>query len=106
MRTSIALAFLGVAVAVAIVVIWLTLAHGEPHVGTSLAGGTNGAMAVDCNTSQAGVQAACQYAPGAAFAVQVNITQAPSVGYSGFQAKLTWDPGVVNYEPAPDLAEE
>src|SRR3989304_9508845 len=102
MRTSIALGLLGVAVAVAIVVIWLTLAHGEPHVDTSLAGGTDGAMAVDCNTAQGGVQSACQYNPGANFQVQIHVAQAPPEGYSAFQAKFEWDTGVVNYSGAPD----
>ena len=106
MGTRISLAFLGIAVGLAIVGIWLAFSHGKPHVGTSLAGGTDGAMAVDCNTSQGGVQSACQYNPGANFQVQIHAAQAPPEGYSAFQAKFAWDSGVVNYSGAPDPADE
>ena len=74
-------------------------AFGHSQAGTSQAA-DHGAMAVDCDTTQGGVQAECTYAPGSTFQVEVHVTAPPAVGYGIFQVKLGWTEGVVNYLPA------
>lgn len=73
--------------------------------GPSLAGG-GGAMTIDCDAAQAGIQAECSYAPGSNFDIQVHVPTAPSGGYFGFQAKTAWVEGVVNYMPTTAPADE
>ena len=81
------------------------------------AGGSPGAMAVDCNydptdtddpTTDAGVQTECTHAPGSTFKVAVYVTDIPlqqgtpaADGYQAFQAKLSWSDGaVLTYNPS------
>ena len=93
-----------VAAMAAAVVILLALGHSQA--GTSQAGGSDGAMAIDCDASQSGVQSECNYAPGATFQVEVHVTQPPTGGYFQVQAKLGWTEGVVNYQPTSTAAGE
>jgi DNA-binding CsgD family transcriptional regulator len=57
-----------------------------------------GLMAVDCDASKAGVQAACRYAVGETFFTQVHIVRSPAHGYHGFRTDLTWDEGLAYRE--------
>jgi hypothetical protein len=85
-------------VAVGVVMLF---ALGHSQAGTSLAGETtDGAMVVDCDTSQGGIQDECTYAPGSSFNIAVHVTQPPAAGYFQIQAKLGWTEGVLNYLPA------
>ncbi|MEX1253135.1 MAG: flexitail domain-containing putative surface protein [Dehalococcoidia bacterium] len=67
---------------------------------------TDGAMAVDCDAGQPGVQDTCAYSQGAEFEVQVHIVAAPAAGHFGLQAKLRWPDGTLNYQPAASAADE
>ena len=89
---------------VALIVVVL-FAFGHAQAGTSQAA-DHGAMAVDCDTTQGGVQTDCTYAPGSTFQVDVHVTDPPAVGYAIFQVKLGWTEGVVNYLPAASPADE
>jgi uncharacterized repeat protein (TIGR01451 family) len=62
-------------------------------------------MAVDCNASTPGIEAACSYGPGATFQIAVHATDAGS-GYAGYQAKVRWTDAVLEYQPAADPATE
>ena len=72
------------------------------------AGGSPGAMAVDCNEGEAGVQDSCTFAPGSTFQIEVHVTDIPlqqgsppADGYQAFQAKLSWSDGaVLTYNPS------
>ena len=66
----------------------------------------SGAMAVDCDASQGGIQTNCAYAAGSSFQVEVHVTEPPTGGFFGIQAKLGWTEGAVNYLPALDEADE
>ena len=68
--------------------------------------GGSGGMAVDCAAAVAGIQSECAYQPGAAFSIQVHVTQAPEEGYFGFQTKLRWEAAIAGYLPSDDPAEE
>ena len=46
-----------------------------------------GGIAVDCASAVADIQSDCAYQPGAAFSIQIHVTQAPGEGYFGFQTK-------------------
>ncbi len=65
-----------------------------------------GAMAVDCDTGQTGVQSHCSYAPGSIFGVQMHVTKAPTSGYVGFSTRWLWDNPALQYLPAADPASE
>ena len=84
----------------------LAMGWGHSQAGPSQAQALDGAMAVDCDASQGGVQSDCQYAPGTTFDIQLNVTQAPSTGYVGFQARFDWDSGVINYLPTGSGSDE
>ena len=73
---------------------------------TTSAAEDDGAMALDCDASTAGVQANCAYASGATFTIQVHVTKAPAGGYFLFQAKVRWNDAALDYLPAPDQADE
>ncbi len=96
----------GLLVAALAVGVLLAMGWGHTQAGPSLAGAPDGTLAVDCNTGQAGVQSACTYDPGATFDVDVHIVQANSAGYVGYQAKLSWDGGVVNLLVGASAAEQ
>jgi len=105
-RFPVAVALVATVVAVGVIVLVL-LALGQSQAGTSQAGGaTDGAMAVDCDASQGGIQSACTYAPGSSFNIQIHITQPPAGGYNTRQAKVEWTEGVVNYLPTADPGDE
>ena len=95
---------LAAALLAAAFIVLLTLGHSQA--GTSQAGGSDGAMAVDCDLSQSGVQSECSYPADTTFQVEVHVTQPPADGYFLFQAKLEWTEGVVNYLPTVDAADE
>ena len=80
------------------------LSWGHLEAGSSQAG-ANGTMAVDCDTTTAGVQAACDHAPGSTFDIQIVATPG-AAGVFGWQAKVAWIDGVVNYVPAAQPASE
>ena len=82
------------------------LGWGHSQAGTSLAQETDGAMAVDCDATQGGIQSECTYLPGSSFNIQIHITQPPAGGYNSSQAKVEWTEGVVNYLPTASLADE
>ena len=77
-----------------------------------------GTMAVDCDPGRPGVQASCAYPSGAAFAVQVHVTQVPEgysidspaipagSGYFALQTKVAWDNSLFDYLAAPDSTDE
>ena len=98
-RFPLNVALVATVVAVGVIVLaLLALAHSQA--GTSRAGETDGAMAVDCDASQSGVQSECSYPPGSSFQVEIHVTQPPADGYFHIQAKLGWTEGMVNYQPA------
>jgi len=97
---------IGGLVAVLAVAAVVALAFGHSQAGSSVAGAPDGAMAIDCDASQAGVQANCTYAPGTTFNINVNVTSLPADGYFGFQAKVRWTDGIVNYVPTEAAADE
>jgi DNA-binding CsgD family transcriptional regulator len=66
----------------------------------------NGAMAIDCDASLAGVQTSCVYPGGSTFAVQVQVPYAPAAGYGGFDVKVRWDAATLGYLPKADPADE
>ena len=80
---------------------------GHFEAGISQAGGSPGAMAVDCNAGEAGVQDSCIHAPGSTFQIEVHVTDIPlqqgspaADGFQAFQAKLSWSDGdVLTYNP-------
>ncbi len=88
----------GLLVLAAALAVVAVLSLGHLQAGTSLAG-SPGAMAIDCDATQAGVQPDCSYGPGTTFKIQVHVTDPPAGGYFGFQAKVRWVDGVVNYLP-------
>ena len=105
----------GLLVAAVVAGVIVTLALGHSQAGTSLAQEANGAMAVDCNydpadpddpSTDAGIQTNCTYLPGSSFSIAIHVTAAPTGGYTGFQSKLRWNPGVVSYLPTTDPADE
>ena len=83
LRFPVAVALVATVVAVGVVVLAL-LALDQSQAGTSQAV-AHGAMAVDCDASQSGIQTACTYAPGSSFNIEIHITQAPAGGYNKTQ---------------------
>lgn len=63
-------------------------------------------MAVDCNVVTAGLQKQCGAAVGGSTHIRIHVTQSPNGGYHGFQVKLHWTDGVVNYLPAVSPTDE
>ena len=85
----------------------LAMGWGHAGAGTSLAGQPpDGIISVDCDTSQAGVQNACAFDPGTKFDVDIFIVEANSLGYIGYQANLSWEGAVVNYQATASTADE
>lgn len=64
--------------------------------GSPVAPPTPGAMAVDCNGIEAGIQNTCV---GSSFDVDVHVTEAPYAGYPGFQFNLGWPGNFLVYVP-------
>ncbi|MEX1254398.1 MAG: flexitail domain-containing putative surface protein [Dehalococcoidia bacterium] len=73
---------------------------------TSASQGGNGALAIDCNATAAGVQSDCAYSLGTTFRINVVATKAPADGYFGFQAKVRWADAQLDYEPMAAAAQE
>ncbi len=65
-----------------------------------------GGMAVDCNGATAQVATTCSYSEQQSFTVSINALRPPYIGYIAFQAKLRWDPAVLDYLPADDPDDE
>ena len=65
-----------------------------------------GAMVVDCDGAQPGVQRRCAYQPFSSFSVQLHVALPPVGGYAGFQTQLGWLEEVLRYSPAPDPLDE
>jgi hypothetical protein len=57
-------------------------------------------MAVDCDATSEGIQGVCVYESGDTFALQVQVLYAPREGYAGIQAKLRWEDGLLDFQPA------
>ena len=95
----------GLAVPAVALGVIVTLALGHSQAETSQAV-TDGAMAVDCDTTEGGIQSDCIYPPGASFQVEVHVTDPPADGYFQIQAKLEWTEGALNYLPAESYADE
>ena len=96
----------GVLVAAMALSLIAALGGGHSQAGTSLAQETDGAIEVDCDAAQGGIQSECTYVPGSSFNIQIHITQPPAGGYNSSQAKVEWTVGVVNYLPTASLADE
>ena len=104
LRFPVAVALVATMVAVGVIMLF---ALGHSQASTSLAGGeTNGAIVVDCDASQGGIQSECTYLPGSSFNIQIHITQPPAGGYNSSSAKVRWTEGEVNYLPTASEADE
>ena len=74
--------------------------------GTAGVGAQEGQMSVDCAGGTTAVDTDCQYGENQGFTVTIHAVDAPAAGYPAFQAKLRWDPDVLDYRPTGDAAEE
>jgi hypothetical protein len=90
----------------ALIALFLAIAAGSSRPVTTEAAQANGAMAVDCNASTAGVQTSCIYNTGSTFSVQVHITEAPTNGYFAYQTKVRWSDAQIDYLPAASISTE
>jgi hypothetical protein len=97
-RSFIVLAGLAVTLAVAAGLVSARALTAGPG---AVAGGT-GAMAVDCDASDADIDTACLYEPGEVFDISVHAADAPAGGYVAYQVKLSWDDADLEYLPVPE----
>ncbi len=72
---------------------------------TSL-GAEHGELAVDCDGGSSQVAVDCHYDEQHAFIVAIQATSAPADGYAAFQAMLSWDGAVLDYQPSKAPADE
>ena len=70
------------------------------------AGAPEGQMSVDCEGASGQVVAVCQYGEQQPFTLAIHAVSAPDDGYPAFQAKLSWDPAVLDYLPTAEPADE
>ncbi len=111
--------FAGLLAVALVVSAMAVLAFGHTQADTSLAGG-DGTLAVDCDAAgpadpdtgdrpadpNPGVQADCFHAPGSTFHVDIAVTALPAGGIFGFQTKLRWTEGAVNYAESADPGDD
>jgi uncharacterized repeat protein (TIGR01451 family) len=88
-----------------------TLAAAAVAVAFALAGrqpaaALDGAMAIDCDAVNSGIQVNCSYPVSTIFKFRVNATSAPSTFYQGFQLKPRWTDAILDYRPAASLPTE
>ena len=88
------------ATAAAIIIVAIALA------GPAGVGAQEGQMSVDCEGTSSPVVADCQYGENQAFTVAIHAVSAPAAGYPAYQAKLRWDPAVLDYRPSGQPADE
>ncbi|MEX2502800.1 MAG: hypothetical protein WD336_10525 [Trueperaceae bacterium] len=73
---------------------------------TATAAHADGAMRLDCDADASGIQNVCALKSGATFDTRVRVTQPPSGGYYGFQARVTWTAANLRYLPTSKPANE
>lgn len=69
-------------------------------------GALEGQLSVDCAGTGSQVVANCQYGEQQAFTVAIHAVSAPAAGYPAFQAKLRWNPAVLDYRPSGEPDDE
>ena len=88
------------ATAAAMIIVAIALA------GPAGVGAQEGQMSVDCEGTTNQVVSDCQYGENQAFTVAIHLVDAPATGYPAYQAKLSWDPAVLDYRPSAEPGDE